>query len=153
MYTSTRNAGPDRNYIRMYQYVMPFLQMRGGYTSESRRPAKVPKVDGHLWVPIDDEQTFVYNFAYGYDSSVPLGEDYLTKWESFAGRGKDDLVPGTFRLKRNLSNDYMVDRALQKTSTYTGITGVDTQDFALQEGMGRSSTAPKSSSRDPTAPY
>ncbi len=30
----------------------------------------------------------------------------------------------------------MIDRELQKTSTYTGIHGVNTQDFALQEGMG-----------------
>ena len=30
----------------------------------------------------------------------------------------------------------MIDRHLQKTRTYSGITGVNTQDFALQEGMG-----------------
>ena len=31
----------------------------------------------------------------------------------------------------------MVDRQVQKTQTFTGITGINTQDFALQEGMGR----------------
>jgi phthalate 4,5-dioxygenase oxygenase subunit len=46
------------------------------------------------------------------------------------------MIPGTFRLKRNLSNDYLIDRHLQKTKTFTGITGVNTQDMALQEGMG-----------------
>src|SRR5262249_19023081 len=30
----------------------------------------------------------------------------------------------------------LVDRGMQKTRTYTGITGINTQDFALQEGMG-----------------
>ena len=49
--------------------------------------------------------------------------------------GKDDLIPGTFKLKRNLSNDHMIDRELQK-KTFTGITGIATQDIALQEGMG-----------------
>jgi hypothetical protein len=37
---------------------------------------------------------------------------------------------------RNASNDYLIDRQLQKTSSMTGIAGVNTQDFALQEGMG-----------------
>ena len=53
-----------------------------------------------------------------------------------AGRGTDDLIPGTFKLKRNPSNDYLIDRQLQKTKTFTGIVGINTQDFALQEGMG-----------------
>jgi phthalate 4,5-dioxygenase len=36
----------------------------------------------------------------------------------------------------NLSNDHRIDRQLQKTTTFTGITGVQTQDVAIQEGMG-----------------
>src|SRR5262252_4280660 len=53
-----------------------------------------------------------------------------------SGRGKEDLIPGTFKLKRNPSNDYLIDRQLQRTQSYTGIDGVNTQDFAVQEGMG-----------------
>ena len=30
----------------------------------------------------------------------------------------------------------MIDRSVQKTKTFTGIDGINTQDFALQEGMG-----------------
>jgi hypothetical protein len=30
----------------------------------------------------------------------------------------------------------MIDRHVQRTQTYTGIEGINTQDFALQEGMG-----------------
>jgi phthalate 4,5-dioxygenase oxygenase subunit len=37
---------------------------------------------------------------------------------------------------RNRSNDYMIDRLKQKAETMTGIDGVNTQDYALQEGMG-----------------
>src|ERR1019366_4834791 len=33
--------------------------------------------------------------------------------------------------------DYLIDRERQKTKTFTGIVGINTQDFALQEGMGR----------------
>ena len=46
------------------------------------------------------------------------------------------MIPGTFKLKANKSNDYFIDRHMQKTKNYTGIVGINTQDFALQEGMG-----------------
>jgi hypothetical protein len=52
------------------------------------------------------------------------------------GRGVDDHIPGTFQLKRNQTNDYQIDRQRQKTQTFTGIIGINTQDYALQEGMG-----------------
>jgi hypothetical protein len=40
-------------------------------------------------------------------------------------------------LKKTLANDYMIDRERQKTKTFTGIVGINTQDYALQEGMGQ----------------
>ena len=45
----------------------------------------------------------------------------------------EKIVP---ELKKNLGNDFMIDRQMQKTKNYTGIVGINTQDFALQEGMG-----------------
>jgi phenylpropionate dioxygenase-like ring-hydroxylating dioxygenase large terminal subunit len=135
-YSSTRSAGPEKNYVRVYHFVMPNQQVRGAYRAVGGDRADVPKQDGHLWVPIDDENTYVYNWACGYDASVPLTEEFMARMETFTGRGADDLIPGTFKLKRNPSNDYLIDRQLQKTSTFTGITGLNTQDFALQEGMG-----------------
>jgi hypothetical protein len=62
--------------------------------------------------------------------------EYKEYSERHYGRGKDDLIPGRYVLRRNKSNDYMLDRAMQRTSNYTGIVGVNTQDYALQEGMG-----------------
>jgi hypothetical protein len=56
--------------------------------------------------------------------------------EKAARRGKDDSIPSTFRLKRNQSNDYMVDWQMQKMQNFTGIVGVNIQDFALKEGIG-----------------
>jgi phthalate 4,5-dioxygenase len=72
---------------------------------------------------------------YSYDPEIPIPRENAIAFEVFSGRGHDDLLPG-FQLKRNLDNDYMVDRAMQKEHTYTGITGLNTQDFAVQEGMG-----------------
>ena len=43
----------------------------------------------------------------------------------------------TFRSKQNRSNNYGLDREVQRTESYTGIDGINQQDRALQESMGR----------------
>lgn len=140
-YVSTRALKDGSSYARLYHYVMPNQQMRSGTVkflagAGDEDPHAVPKMDGHLWVPMDDEHTCVYNWTCAVNEGAGFPPGYLEKWESFMGRGADDLIPGTFRLKRNLGNDYMIDRELQRTSTYSGIKGLNTQDYALQEGMG-----------------
>jgi phenylpropionate dioxygenase-like ring-hydroxylating dioxygenase large terminal subunit len=134
-YVSTRKAAEEGSYVRVYQYLMPTQVLRGGVTT-GREHNEPPKIDGHIWVPIDDEHTYVYNLMYGYDESVQITSEFADRAETHAGRGKDQLIPGTFKLIRNPSNKYLIDRQVQKTKTYTGIEGLNTQDFALQEGMG-----------------
>jgi phthalate 4,5-dioxygenase oxygenase subunit len=134
-YTSTRDLGEDGYYIRIYHFVMPYTQMRGSITAMEGGQAKVPKFDGHMWVPIDDEHSYIFNMLWSYDESVTITAEYAEWWESFCGRGTADLLPG-YKLKANLSNDYFIDRELQKTKTFTGIKGINTQDIAVQEGMG-----------------
>src|SRR6185437_11101107 len=41
-----------------------------------------------------------------------------------------------FRPLRNRSNDWGIDRQMQKTDNYTGIFGINQQDRAVQESMG-----------------
>src|SRR5215208_2572121 len=134
-YVSTRKISEEDRYIRIYHYVMPFQQMRGDVTNDGGQRSKVPKIDGHFWVPIDDYQTHVWNWMYGIDEAAVITPEFAEMDEKRAGRGKDDYIPGTFKLKRNPSNDHLIDRNLQKTKTYTGIVGVGTQDVAVQEGM------------------
>ena len=137
IYASLRNAQSDRLYVRIYHYVLPNHQLRANimaFHGEGRW--SVPKLEGHTWVPIDDENTWVYNWSCGFDQSVELTSEYMEAWEARNGRGKDDLIPGTFELKQNKANDYLIDRAIQRRETFTGIKGVNTQDFAVQEGMG-----------------
>ena len=134
-YVSQRNVD-DGKYVRVYHYVMPAQQLRAsviGYEGVRNKPARL---DGHIWAPIDDVTTFVYNIMCAPHPEDELKPEAVETREAAAGRGKDDAVPGTFRLKRNQSNDYMIDRQMQKTQNFTGIVGVNTQDFALQEGMG-----------------
>jgi phthalate 4,5-dioxygenase oxygenase subunit len=127
----------QQSYVRAYHYVMPAQQMRGRVTSRNSTSIDAhPTINGHIWVPIDDVSCWVYNWMYSYDPGIPLSREYAIAHETMYGRGPDDLISGTFRLKKNLSNDYLIDRLEQKTKTFTGITGINTQDMALQEGMG-----------------
>jgi phthalate 4,5-dioxygenase len=127
----------DKDYVRAYHYVMPAQQMRGRVMS--RKGGKIdptPTINGHIWVPIDDTTCWVYNWMYSYSPDIPITEDYAIELETQFGRGPHDMIPGTFKLKANRSNDYFIDRDVQRTKTFTGISGVNTQDMALQEGMG-----------------
>ncbi|HEY8579737.1 MAG TPA: Rieske 2Fe-2S domain-containing protein, partial [Beijerinckiaceae bacterium] len=135
-YVSHRRIAPDENYIRIYQYVMPTQQMRPSIALSLGKRQEVPTIDGHIWTPIDDEHTFVFNYIYSFDSEAPLTEDFVAAEEAFFGRAPEDYLPGSFALKRNASNDYLIDRSLQKQGNFSGIVGVNTQDMALQEGMG-----------------
>ncbi len=134
-YVSKRKVD-EGQYVRVYHYVMPAQQMRAsiiGYEGTRNKPARL---DGHIWAPIDDYTTFVYNIMCAPHPEDELKPDAVEIRETAAGRGSTNNIPGTFRLKRNQSNDYLIDRQMQKTQNYTGIVGVNTQDFALQEGMG-----------------
>jgi phthalate 4,5-dioxygenase oxygenase subunit len=134
-YAGIRKAGAA-HYVRAYHYVMPAQQMRGRVTARRGGIEEVPTINGHIWVPIDDHNTCVYNWMYSYDPQIPITREFAIEAEAGFGRGPDDLIAGSYRLKRNPTNDYLIDRQVQKRRTFTGIEGVNTQDFALQEGMG-----------------
>jgi phthalate 4,5-dioxygenase len=89
---------------------------------------------GHVWVPIDDETTMVYNWMYTREDAPLSDEDRL---ERAIGNGPLHVDQTTFRSKANRENDYLIDRATQKTETFTGIDGINVQDRAIQESMGR----------------
>jgi nitrite reductase/ring-hydroxylating ferredoxin subunit len=136
-YVSTRKIDAAQSLVRIGQYVLPLQQMRPNVTPTGLATNfRVPRYDGHIWVPIDDEQTWVINWMCGYDENAALEPDTVEELEANYGRGRDDYIPGTHRLKANAGNDYFIDRALQKKTSFTGIKGVNTQDMALQEGMG-----------------
>jgi hypothetical protein len=64
----------------------------------------------------------------------PLSDE--ERLERRLGNGPLDVDQATFRGKRNRGNNYMLDRRVQKTETYTGIDGINVQDRAIQESMG-----------------
>ena len=131
-YAGLRDMGDNRNRIRAYHYVMPFHQFRPlQFGLQGEEPRSL--IAGHVWVPMDDENCMIYNWMYNYEGEPLSDED--REQETGLGRGPDDMLPD-FRTKRNKTNDWMIDREVQKYETFTGIEGINTQDQAIQESMG-----------------
>jgi hypothetical protein len=129
-YAGIRPLDDTDVHIRAYHFVLPFHQIR---------PSRIElggalQVAGHIWVPMDDENTMVYNWLTAAGDEPLSEEDRL---ERRLGNGPLDIDQTTFRSKRNRGNNYLLDRQVQKTETFTGIDGINVQDRAIQEGMGR----------------
>lgn len=138
-YSGIRDMGDgERSYVRVVQYIVPFHQMRGTVTDWFNGSIrKIPTLNGHMWIPIDDENCYVYNWMYTVDETTPMTEEFVLEYEYWMGRGPDDMIRDSgYKLKRNKDNDYLIDRQLQKTKTFTGIKGINTQDQAIQSSMG-----------------
>jgi phthalate 4,5-dioxygenase len=121
-----RMAGDDGYYWRITPWVMPAFTMvppRGDYP-----------VHGHFWVPIDDENCWVFSFD--YHPVRALSEAELQAMRD--GHGvHNQFVPGTYRPLQNKDNDYMMDRDAQRRGdTYSGVRGIAMQDASIQESMG-----------------
>ncbi len=131
-YAGVRDLGDERNVIRAYHYVMPFHQFRPlQFGLQGQDPRSL--IAGHVWVPMDDENCMVYNWMYNYAGQPLTDADKQEEYQ--LGRGPGEMLPD-FRTKRNKSNDWMIDRQVQKYETFTGIEGINTQDQAIQESMG-----------------
>ncbi|HLF78634.1 MAG TPA: Rieske 2Fe-2S domain-containing protein [Dehalococcoidia bacterium] len=129
-YAGLRALPDGGNFVRGYHWVMPWHQLRG-YSVDTDKPT----VKGHMWVPIDDETTMVYNWEYTYGEQ-PFSEDERALKGTGNQFGVDIDIEAGFKSKLNKRNRYGIDRQVQKTQTFTGIPGTNTQDRAVQESMG-----------------
>ena len=140
-YGTKRTLGDGTSLVRGYHLVFPWTQIRSQGNGQ---------VAGHMWVPIDDYNTMVYNYYYNlvddeqrHRKGPPRHPDANPLWyrdaELTDRSGNNYLIdvdPETFHSIRNRTNRFMIDREVQRTQTYTGIAGINTQDRAVQESMG-----------------
>ena len=135
-YAGIRDIGEKGQYIRIYQFVLPFHQFRSAQVAyEQGRGSRksIPQIRGHMWVPMDDQNTLIFNWIFAVEADKPLTQEFIQKYEAGAGRGPE----GETRVRhRTRANDWLIDREVQRSKTYTGIQGVNTQDLAVQESMG-----------------
>jgi hypothetical protein len=96
----------------------------------------------NIWQPMDDEHTLVWSIE--YHGGRPLTEDERARLSSgqYAHYGPDDVLPptsepgGRWRSKANRSNDFLIDREMQRTTNFSGMRGFWRQDRAVVESMG-----------------
>ncbi|HEY7164818.1 MAG TPA: Rieske 2Fe-2S domain-containing protein [Candidatus Binatia bacterium] len=131
-YVAIRTLPDRQQYVRGYNFVMPFTQIRP-YSPKGTADASKKFNPGHMWVPIDDENCVVWNWMYSWGEEPLREEDRLDR--SLAN-GPNDVDQKTFRSFRNKSNEWLIDRDMQRKENFTGILGVNTQDRAVQELQG-----------------
>jgi phthalate 4,5-dioxygenase oxygenase subunit len=136
MYAASRAAMEGFDHHRFAHFIFPFWVC---YPSDRfERNMSV-----NAWVPIDDENTMVFNvdaqraagkqkqMSYADGTVVPglaRPMDYLPNTGGWTGR---------WRPVRNHHNDYLIDREAQRRGeSYSGLVGIPLQDQMVQEGMG-----------------
>ena len=132
-YVGIRDLGERGNFVRAYQYIMPFHQMRPRQSGYKGQDAK-SVIAGHMWVPMDDENCMIYNWVYSFGPE-PITDAEWEEIERGYGRSSEHMLPN-FRSNGNRENDWLIDRQVQKYETFTGIDGINAQDVAVQESMG-----------------
>ena len=122
-----RDAEPDTYYWRITQFLLPTATIIPGAIG-----GEAP-FNGHFWTPIDDERC--WNYSISWLPGRPLTAAEIADLQSGASihAGVDQQ---TYLPLRNKRNEYLLDRAAQHTTSFSGLSGVSEQDAAVQEGMG-----------------
>lgn len=119
-----RDAEQDQYYWRISQWFMPHSVFVAAAPSSLCR--------GNVFVPIDDESCWWYRVRW-HETRAFSPEDI----RNFYVHGDyADLIPGTYFPRGNKDNGYLLDRAEQRSSTFSGIRSAQLQDIAVQESQG-----------------
>ena len=87
---------------------------------------------GQSFVPVTDTNCWIYTYAWNPERELTQAEREMYD----GGNGVIAEVDENYVPLRNKANDYLIDRKLQKTRSYTGIKGVSEQDAAMQDSQG-----------------
>jgi len=121
-----RDADPGNHYWRITQWIMPWYTLIPPYAGNA--------LNGHAWVPMDDASCVAWSMT--FHPTQPIPDEHVALIKN--GNGVHaELIPGTFRPVANRTNDYLIDRAKQKSGRhYSGVRGLAMQDASIQESQG-----------------
>ncbi|MCD6075548.1 MAG: hypothetical protein K0Q70_2431 [Rhodospirillales bacterium] len=126
-----RDAEAESYYWRVTPFLLPFYMSTPPILQHDPDSRKMD-YSSFAWVPIDDEHTATINIW-----TRPYGEFTDEEFERF--RGADGVLgemEEDYRGVQNKANDYLIDRAKQRTESFTGIKTIQVQDQAVTESMG-----------------
>jgi phthalate 4,5-dioxygenase oxygenase subunit len=136
-FSIARRKAEERFYWRLTQWMAPMYSLV---------PSAIWPIGGRAWVPIDDENTYTWDFSYSTGRDIPPdfvrtaldGKLFPPAMEYKTYKINTGNTIQTWIPKRRADNDYMIDRRQQSEDYETsGIYGVNDQDRTMQEGMGR----------------
>ena len=122
---AARNADQDNVYWRMTQFLMPNHSLTPGSLPEDTSFA-------NTWVPIDEVSCWI--FCYAWHPNRAIGE--RERQRLAAGSGIFAETDDAFVPIRRRENDYLLDRELQRTRSFSGIAGISEQDQAIADSQG-----------------
>jgi phthalate 4,5-dioxygenase len=137
IYAAVRDLGHNECNLRFAQFCMPFF---------TQPPPAALGTEAVLraFVPMDDEHTMFFSIStksFALSSHPNEAKDRLLNGARGVSFGYEYL-PNTndwysrWRLKANATNDYCLDRDIQRSESFTGIEGFEIQDIAITESMG-----------------
>ncbi len=85
----------------------------------------------NMRIPIDNENLMFFRLRW---SLSPISREDLEEYKH-GGYTHPEMIPGTWRTKANVHNDYEIDRVAQKWLSYTGIKTFPLQDIAMMENQ------------------
>jgi len=120
-----RKADEEGIYWRMTQFMLP---------SHGTGPSTLPGETyyGFTVVPITDHKSWIYCYGWNPDREIGTEERAkLRKGHGIIAEVGPDHIP-----LRNRSNDFQIDRGVQKSQTFTGVKGLAEQDLMIQQSQG-----------------
>jgi phthalate 4,5-dioxygenase len=130
MYGSRRNEDGEHYYWRVTQFCLPCFNL-----IPAREDGTIPS---QIWVPIDDGQTLNF-FLMWNPERVPdpryNGGPRADQRQGMPYQEPTSHAFGAWRPLAQRDNDFLQDRAKQRTESMTGIPGVPIQDSAVTVSM------------------
>ena len=137
-YGAFRPAEADTYYWRIAHFLFPcFTMIPNG--------ALGTQILVRAWVPVDDEHVMFWSMGTSQAPARPVaaGTPGTAAAPQFPGATRTfRYLPhtsdwlGKWRLVENRANDYLIDREIQRTKSFTGIEGIVQQDQAITESLG-----------------
>jgi phthalate 4,5-dioxygenase oxygenase subunit len=122
---SIRTVGTEQIYVRTSPYMMPSFSIVPGPPTAKFEEDDIRAF--RFWVPIDDQTTWLYILNLRKRPFTDEERKSLRSW-----------IGADYRRIRNLGNNYLQNRELQRTASYTGIEALNPaeQDGCATESMG-----------------
>ncbi|MGH7853573.1 MAG: Rieske 2Fe-2S domain-containing protein [Candidatus Binatia bacterium] len=118
---ATRNAADNQHYVRFSAFVMPVY----GCVPAGRPTNELEGFEIHTYVPADDTHCWRYDIGFRRDRAVRDDEVHRRK-----------QIKSDYTRIRNARNNYLQDRQMQRTVSFTGIEDFLNHEACATESMG-----------------